>query len=156
MGTAAALSLAAAPPASAVIITVGADKYDITTFTGSYNNDTSMFQTFSNDGVMPWWGDSTLAKDFAKQLGDKLGFPVADVYGPFFAYDNSFALFSAFYESFSGNVISEGFGASQTLTFAQATLVPPSQQVPGPLPLFGVAAAFGISRRLRHRIRKSL
>jgi hypothetical protein len=53
MGTAAALSLAAAPPASAVIITVGADKYDITTFTGSYNNDTSMFQTFSNDGVMP-------------------------------------------------------------------------------------------------------
>jgi MYXO-CTERM domain-containing protein len=41
-------------------------------------------------------------------------------------------------------------------TFAIATVVPPaSNAVPGPLPLFGAAAAFGWSRRLRSRIASS-
>jgi len=38
------------------------------------------------------------------------------------------------------------------LTWAQATLVN-NVPVPGPLPLFGVAAAFGFSRKLRKRIK---
>jgi hypothetical protein len=31
----------------------------------------------------------------------------------------------------------------------------PMPQVPGPIPLFGVAAAFGYSRKLRKRIKTS-
>lgn len=40
-------------------------------------------------------------------------------------------------------------GTSDTI---QAFLGPPSAEVPGPLPLFGAAAAFGWSRRMRRRI----
>jgi hypothetical protein len=36
--------------------------------------------------------------------------------------------------------------------FAIQETAPP---VPGPLPLFGAAAAFGMSRRLRQRIRRA-
>jgi len=37
------------------------------------------------------------------------------------------------------------------LTYAQATLY--TAPAPGPLPLFGAAAAFGFSRKLRKRIK---
>jgi len=40
-------------------------------------------------------------------------------------------------------------GTSETI---QAFIGPPSAAVPGPLPLFGAAAAFGWSRRMRRRI----
>lgn len=44
---------------------------------------------------------------------------------------------------------------SQVSTFyATATLA--TTAVPGPAPLFGAAAAFGMSRRLRRRIKTSL
>jgi len=39
--------------------------------------------------------------------------------------------------------------------FRQTDAPPPSPHVPGPLPLFGIGAAFGISRRLRNRIKGS-
>jgi hypothetical protein len=42
-------------------------------------------------------------------------------------------------------------GVSGTFTWAQATLY--TAPVPGPLPLFGAAAAFGFSRKLRKRIK---
>ena len=44
--------------------------------------------------------------------------------------------------------------SSNTHVYAQATpYAPPSTPVPGPLPLFGAAAAFGFSRKLRKRIK---
>ena len=49
------------------------------------------------------------------------------------------------------------YGAS-FFTFATLTLneaLPPAQSVPGPLPIFGTAAAFQASRRLKNRIRQS-
>jgi hypothetical protein len=39
-----------------------------------------------------------------------------------------------------------------TATWAQATLYTAPTAAPGPLPLFGAAAAFGFSRKLRKRI----
>jgi hypothetical protein len=46
---------------------------------------------------------------------------------------------------------SVGFFASEVGTYAQAKLLP----TPGPLPLFGAAAALGFSRKLRNRIKVS-
>jgi hypothetical protein len=40
----------------------------------------------------------------------------------------------------------------ESTTYAIATLAPPPASVPGPLPVVGAAAAFGMSRRLRRRI----
>jgi hypothetical protein len=41
------------------------------------------------------------------------------------------------------------------VVFAMVQPPTPSSSVPGPLPLFGAAAAFGYSRKLRNRIRKT-
>jgi len=55
-----------------------------------------------------------------------------------------------------GFTINSGLLGSWTLNGTgdtiQAFLGPPAAAVPGPLPLFGAAAAFGWSRRLRKRI----
>jgi hypothetical protein len=55
-----------------------------------------------------------------------------------------------------GFTINSGLLGSWTLNGTgdtiQAFLGPPTAAVPGPLPLFGAAAAFGWSRRLRKRI----
>ena len=40
--------------ARAVIVTVGGQDWDVTTFTGAYNDNTAKFQTAANGGVMPW------------------------------------------------------------------------------------------------------
>ena len=42
-------------------------------------------------------------------------------------------------------------GTNFSWTWAQATLIPAN--VPGPLPAFGLAVAFGFSRKLRKRIK---
>jgi hypothetical protein len=47
-------------------------------------------------------------------------------------------------------------GITAVVTFAAVQPpTPSSTSVPGPLPLFGAAAAFGFSRKLRNRIKKS-
>jgi hypothetical protein len=47
-------------------------------------------------------------------------------------------------------------GVTAVVTFAAVQPpTPSSTSVPGPLPLFGAAAAFGFSRKLRNRIKKS-
>jgi hypothetical protein len=51
-------------------------------------------------------------------------------------------------------VLNFGWLTYESGTYATATLAPPPPPaaVPGPLPLFGAAAAFGMSRRLRRKI----
>jgi hypothetical protein len=47
-------------------------------------------------------------------------------------------------------------GTSETIeVFVGNPPAPPGTPVPGPLPLFGAAAAFGYSRRLRRRVNSS-
>jgi hypothetical protein len=64
--------------------------------------------------------------------------------------------------AFSGIAKSIGFGgvANQIVfddvTFGSATPGPGTEGAPGPLPLLGVAAAFGYSRKLRARIKRSV
>ncbi|MBM5818021.1 MAG: hypothetical protein FJ083_16035 [Cyanobacteria bacterium K_Offshore_surface_m2_239] len=61
--------------------------YDITTFTGRFDPNAAKFDTPNNGGVMPWWGNATLAQQFATTVLDALGKPNAGgARGPFFAY----------------------------------------------------------------------
>ena len=144
-----------------VTVNVSGSSYDITYFMGNYNDNTAEF-AIPPAGRMPWWGDATLAQSFATQVSDKLGFPYIGLGGPSFAYELRI-----------GNPLVPstqvlGFAVSNTSpTVASGTAVPPNgargyaivnpalpppAPVPGPLPLFGAAAAFGMSRRLRRRI----
>ena len=158
LGAAAALAAISLSPGSAqaFVVTVGGVQYDVTTFTGSYLSDTNKFETAANGGVMPWWGsDSSLAETFASQVGLEMGLPnYSNTHGPLFAW--RFRLQDAIDNCY---YIGGGIGCgiannSIPYVYAQATpYAPPSTPVPGPLPLFGAAAAFGFSRKLRKRIK---
>lgn len=143
--------------AQAAIVNVGGTNYDVTYFTGAANSNLSKFNTPANGGQMPWWGNSSLAQSFATAVGNQAGLPnLAGDGGPFFAFapEPGFPRF----ESWSidqGIVKKEFWGANVTInSWATASLAPPPAPsgVPGPLPLFGAAAAFSMSRRLRRRI----
>jgi hypothetical protein len=75
LGAAAALAAISLSPdsAQAYVVTVGGVQYDVTTFTGTANNNTSNFATAANGGVMPWWGSSASAQEFATAVGTSLG-----------------------------------------------------------------------------------
>jgi hypothetical protein len=158
LGAAAALAAISLSPGSAqaFVVTVGGVQYDVTTFTGSYLSDTNKFETAANGGVMPWWdSDSSLAETFASQVGLEMGLPnYSNIHGPLFAW--RFRLQDAIDNCY---YIGGGIGCgiannSIPYVYAQATpYAPPSTPVPGPLPLFGAAAAFGFSRKLRKRIK---
>jgi hypothetical protein len=132
----------------------GGVNYDVTTFgPDSYDNNISKFALPANGGVMPWWNDRTLAGDFAVALGTSLGLPNPNSNGPYFAYDSpSFIVSSQYRDANSGGGRND-LKSDLTITWAQ--VVPVSAPVPGPMPAFGAAAAFGFSRKLRNRINAS-
>ncbi len=150
-----------ATPASAIQVVVSGATYEVTTFTDSYDNASSRFTTTE----MPWWGNQTLAQNFRDAVGTSLGHPNAGGFlGPLFSYQTSgdpgrcfttLCVVSAI--QYIGGTDDSNFEfSSDSRAFAIATVVPPaSNAVPGPLPLFGAAAAFGWSRRLRSRIASS-
>lgn len=153
----AALSLSPGQAQAALTyrVTVNSLQYDVTTFTGSYNDNASKFATAANGGVMPWWGSGSgsLARDFTTAVGTNLGTPNLDRgtnYGPYFGQGLPSALFVYRFRS-STDSTSTALSASRT--YAQATLYTPSASVPGTLPLFGAGAAFSFSRKLRKRIK---
>jgi len=157
IGVALAMGVLTAGKAQAFVVNVGGQDWDVTTFTGSYNANSSQFATAANGGVMPWWGDSSLASQFATQVGTNLGLPNpipnGGFFGPGFAYQTS--PFVNYFQRF-GNVatILNAINLSNQNAWAQATLVtPPPAPVPSPLPALGAAAAFGYSRKLRSRIK---
>ena len=92
LGSAAALAAISLSPGSAqaYVVTVGGVQYDVTTFTGTYNDNTSKFETAANNGVMPWWGSQSLAGQFAAAVAGGLGFPNApngiSDQSPYFGY----------------------------------------------------------------------
>ncbi len=132
-------------------------QYDVTTFTGTYNANSSKFATPANGGVMPWWdgaGTGTLAQAFATKVGLGLGLPNSGSggSGPVFGY-RVFGGIQNFRVNSSGTTFNQAVANGTSFTYAQATLyTPPAASVPGPLPLFGAAAALGFSRKLRKRI----
>lgn len=166
---AAALSLSLSPgsaqaacdpasPANTCRVTVGGLQYDVTTFTGTYNDNASKFSST----LMPWYGSSSIANQFAATVGGGLLYPNGGN-GPFFAWSQSSGNISIFY-TYEGNPAypSSGFPYGQ---YSNATIptganyvwaqVEAVASVPGPLPIFGAGAAFGFSRKLRKRIQES-
>ena len=174
LGAAAALATISLSPGSAqaYVVTLGGVQYDVTTFTGTYNDNISKFKTAANGGVMPWWNNRTLAMSFATAVGTNLGYPNFGVAGPFFGYQFETIdpcadanpeeggscpseQVRSIYRSNNGAYITNDSFADNSRTWAQASLytAPAPAPVPGPLPLFGAAAAFGFSRKLRKRIK---
>lgn len=148
----AALPFLSASPAAAVVVNVGGNSYDVMVLNTSYDASTSVFQ-LPPIGQMPWWGNDLLASDFAAQVYNSLGSGWDADYGPVFAHSESLGQVLGLTQSLSNPLdqIDVTPATSTTVTYAIATsLVSP---VPGPLPLFGAASAFGWSRQLRARLR---
>jgi hypothetical protein len=159
LGAAAALAAISLSPGSAqaFVVTVGGVQYDVTTFTGSYNANTSKFALPPAPGVMPWWGSQSLAQQFAGAVAGNLGFPNGTV-GPLFGYTLFEFVFGASVASCArfqgGSSTCSNSSGSSSQTWAQATAyTPPAASVPGPLPALGAGAAFGFSRKVRKRIK---
>ena len=155
-GAAVAIGVLGAGQAQAVVVNVNGQNWNVTTFTGSYNDNISKFNTPANGGVMPWWTgslpSSSLARQFAIAVGLSLGTANPTEYsngGPFFPYTlGGGSIFSCFWRQTLQDRCGFGSELTSNYTWAQAELVP----APGPLPALGAAAAFGFSRKLRKRI----
>jgi hypothetical protein len=118
----------------------------------SYTGSVDLFQ-LPPLGKMPWWGSQSNADFFAGEVFDALGEGSTAGYGPLFAYDYDPSIAEVIGSlqdlSTPGSFIDDNPAASATVKYAIANATTP---VPGPLPLFGAAAAFGWSRRLRRRL----
>ena len=155
LGAAAALAAISLSPGSAqaYVVTVNGVQYDVTTFTGKYNDNTSKFSLPPAPGVMPWWGSKSLAQQFTVAVGDGLGFlQEGNTLGPNFGYAYSGGLVDS--SNWRGNgpptgMVSRSNDAGNPyITWAQAT------PVPAPLPLLGSAAALSFCRRLSSRSKR--
>lgn len=176
-----AAGVLSARSAQAVVVNVGGQDWDVTTFSGSYNTDTAKFNTANNGGEMPWWNNQSLAFDFASavdMVNPLSWIPSNYPYSPYFAwqwtdqaefgypsgcgyYDLGQPLvLTCFVDAFASGYSNYGVVRfpynldSQIRTYAKATLFQ-SAAVPAHLPLLGVGAAFGFSRKLRNRIKKT-
>ena len=149
------LSLVCQTAAQALTVTVNGLSYNITvTEPIKYTENVSLLQS------QPWWGDFNLSDKFARAVFGQLGTPNTTsngATGPLFAYDFDggtfpFVSHNEYFSKFGGFVTSNSVDPDSLRVFAIQETAPP---VPGPLPLFGAAAAFGMSRRLRQRIRRA-
>lgn len=149
-----AMPLLYVAPASALTVTVGSIDYDVTVFNGSYNSNSSLFQ-IPPAGQVPWWGNDMLAIDFAQQVYDQLGSGSTPGNSPVFAYDVSGTDILGISQDLGDILIQypETIADNAAVKYAIATpLNSAPASVPAPLPVFGAAAAFGWSRRIRRRI----
>jgi hypothetical protein len=125
------------------------------------NSATANFNTPSNGGVMPWWGNASLAQQFATVVGSSLGTGFGPS-GPCFAYGlggggvEQYSYIPTATPNVGAGVVLADLGGSVLpgSYYAQAVqLSPPAPAAaPGPLPVMGAAVAFSMSRRLRRRI----
>ena len=154
-----AIGVLGAGQAQALVVNVNGQNWNVTTFTGSYNANTSKFNTAANGGMMPWWGSSIeLTSSFAVAVGSSLGTQTigSNTKGPLFAYTfvgNSLRTRTTEPPNFDQTFLATNVPLENrdiSYLWAQAELVPP---VPGPIPALGAAAAFGFSRKLRQRIK---
>jgi hypothetical protein len=178
LGVALTLGVLTTGQAQAFVVTVGGVQYNVTTFTGSYNDHKSKFAQ-TPGGVMPWWGDSSLATQFSNALGYSLatpnsietgpaGSPKNINVGPYFAYNSivdkiTFQLSdtAATYHPNPPSPLIFSVDLNSSVTWAQVDRGgkqpddPTISTVPGPVPAIGAFAAFGFSRKLRKRIKLS-
>ena len=169
-GAAVVTGVLTAGQAHALVITVDGKLYDVTTFTGTYNANSAKFALPANGGVMPWVGQTgslgvPLAELFATALGGALGYINVQVNGgelpgcgfggscgPLFANGNPVSgRVSLYFSNNLGTTVISSTPVDFSRVWAQATEIVPS---PVPLPVFGAAAAFGFSRKLRKRLKR--
>jgi hypothetical protein len=185
LGVALAMGALTAGQARAVIVNVDGLDYDVTTFTGNFNDITNNFTTAANGGIMAWWDKSSMAYDFPLAVSTSLRYwnsiDIKPDNGPSFAvfkYDDilhttaslnltatlnptfDLSLNTALHAPTLSGWLRHGgiilVAPSSTSTFDWAKFAPASSAaVPGPLPALGAAAAFGYSRKLRQRIKCS-
>jgi hypothetical protein len=111
---------------------------------------------------MPWWENKTAADAFAtaveSSFGSPINFPPFN-YGPLFSYKIDTVITPTILAVAwrSDGVLSAQIDLTQSSvnTWAQATPYTSAAPVPGPLPALGAAAAFGFSRQLKKRIKRS-
>ena len=145
--------------AQAYVVSVYGVQYDVTTFTGSYDNYTGNFQS----GMMPWWGNQAAAMEFANAVGAQLntnawsGGPLFGYTPPIWIVEDGIMLYRSPVNTVKywyGDIYNGSVFAEEDYVWAKATLAsPPAASAPGPLPILGAAAAFGASRKLRSRIK---
>ncbi len=179
--TAVAAGVLGAGQAQALRVFVDGQLWNVNFFDGTQGGpNAALFQTAANGGRMPWFtnnaascgtttnasGSDCLAVQFAKAVGTQLGAggptPLRFVWsgmttnqvGDGVAGDpctGSGCLRTGQFVTFVSinNINMDTEPQAINARWAYADLVP------GPLPLFGVAAAFGFSRKLRKRINDS-
>jgi hypothetical protein len=150
------LSLVAERPGMAafpVSVDLNGHTWTISTITGRGDDIPGL----GTVGVSPWWEDKDLATQFAQAAYKAGGGTVQgggqNQVGPYFAWQATATPPGFGYVTYKSNGTpdSGSVNGNQPNVFATATRVPTSS-VPGPLPILGATAAFGISRRLRRRI----
>ncbi len=175
LGVALTMGVLTTGQARAFVVNIGGQNYNVTTFTGSYNDHKSKFAQ-TPGGEMPWWGDSSLASQFSNALGYSLGAPNSiqtlsagspknNNVGPYFAYNSivdqiTFQLTdtAATYHPNPPSPLIFSVDLNSSVTWAHVALQrdnPGPSTVPGPVPAIGAFAAFGFSRKLRKRIKLS-
>lgn len=151
---AAALGSLSPQSAAALTVQVNGATYDVELYTGSYNSNAAVFQLPASGGRMPWWGQPTLAADFAFALAAGLSPTPLPADGPLFATAYTGTDVEAAYYDLTTlgttDVINENVAFDPNSSQSYAVVTSPAT-VPAPLPLFGAAAAFACARRLRRR-----
>ncbi|MCP9786030.1 hypothetical protein [Cyanobium sp. N5-Cardenillas] len=166
------VAAATAAPASAFVVSVGGQDYDVqTTPSATFVSIQSLLES------QVFWNNESLAEAFAAAVKGEFGLPNFGFAGPAFAWQtnppsptdpgtyNPDLIVSA--KVWTGSAVGglfppagdfnlpDGPILTFPLVWATATPVTPATSVPGPVPLFGAAAAFGWSRRLKRRITAS-
>ena len=151
------LSLLSGQPASALVVQVQGTHYDLEIFNGSYYDQPDYFKSTINGGRMPWWGNSSLASDFAFALADGLSPAPLPQNGPLFStsYNGTDVGASLYDLSTLGitDVINDNVSFSAASPQSYVVLSAP---VPAPLPVLGATTALSFARRLRRRQRMHL
>ena len=155
-GATLASAISFASPAGAINFTYNNATYDVTTYTGSFN-DLQSTLTSSNNAL--WGKDFTFAVGLAEVIKGDLGYPNSFnfgttylEFGPYFAYGKS-SSFDIFGATFCNNC-SGGAGAftpvvsgDLTQTYATATAVP--WELSGSATIFGSITGIGLGLTLR-------
>jgi hypothetical protein len=147
-----------ASPAQALPITVNGSQWDVTSFSGTYDDNQSKF-ALPPGGQMPWWGNEVLAEAFKQAYQNQPGAGFLDFgysLGSFQMDAGGFFIDVPCVNSTQGCTTTNANRDWATASLYTPPLAPPqTSSVPGPVPLFGAVAAFGASRRLRQRSRGS-
>ena len=148
LGAAVALAVISLSPqeARALVVTVNSTQYDVTTFTGNYNKSSSRFSISS----MPWYGNTTLADNFATAVGAGLGYVNDSLNNsPYFATsrDSDKVYLSYTYRNDPSGSYRGAIWRSETYYWAEAVAVP------GPVPILGIPVVVAYCRKLKQRIK---